>query len=518
MILDRTFNQKNQQLTITYIDKSGNRQYYQKYLHHIKTYEYNPNGEYITWDNKKCSKVYKPSTTYTPTEFDILEFMYELPEDIQKVMSAPYSPKLYTFDIETEISNEFPDPTIAKQKVTSISLVGPDLSCIVFGLHALQEESIELFKQRYLGFIKENDFAKNVLKNKFNNKEPKVLYQKFNSEEELLKHWYNIVLPKVGALAGWNSYRFDFLYLNNRFEKLFSKAELMNALKKISPTGETQTVKWVEKVYNAPNKITAPAHTAWLDYMQLCEKYDYALKPYESFSLDWVSQAAVKANKIKYEGTLQQLYERDPEWYYFYNAVDSLLVQLIHYRVKSIESPCAVSAVTYVPLMTAMGQVALTTANVFRQFYLDGKHVVWDYDSIARVKQDYEGAFCGCIPGRYEYNVCCDFASLYPSQIQTCNLSFENSIRKLSEPDSLGRRIPEPWTEEELDKFRQDPNYFVSVMGNVYKNDTDYAFKKVQRNLKKNRDKFKYLGWKIESELISGIDKLIKEKENGNTN
>ena len=35
MILDRSFNPKNQQLTISYVDKSGNRQYYQKYLHHI---------------------------------------------------------------------------------------------------------------------------------------------------------------------------------------------------------------------------------------------------------------------------------------------------------------------------------------------------------------------------------------------------------------------------------------------------------------------------------------------------
>jgi hypothetical protein len=170
MILDRTFNQKNQQLTITYIDKLGNRQYYQKYLHHIKTYEYNENGEYLTWDGKKCDKVFKLSSTYKPTEFDILEFMYELPEDLRRTMSSPYSPKLYTFDIETKVSNEFPEPTLAEQRVTAISLVGPDLSCIVFGLHSLSEESKTLFKERYLDFIKNNEFASRILKNKFNNR------------------------------------------------------------------------------------------------------------------------------------------------------------------------------------------------------------------------------------------------------------------------------------------------------------------------------------------------------------
>lgn len=514
MILDRSFNQKNQQLTISYIDKVGNRQYHKKYLHHIKTWEYNENGDAETWDGKRCSKVFKDSVTYKPNEFDMLEYMYELPEDLQKEMQATNTPRLYTVDIETKVSNKFPDPELAEEQVTAISLVGLDLSCIVFGLKDMNKESKEIFSQRYLDFIENNDFAKNILKLRFNNKTPKVLYQYFETEEELLKHWFNNVLPKIAALAGWNSYRFDFMYLGNRYIKLFGKAAYMLALKKISPTGEVGTIRWEEPVITKPNKMSVPRHTAWLDYMELCKKYDFSLAPYESFSLDWVASKAVNAHKIKYQGTLQQLYDNDHEWYYFYNAVDALLVMLIHYRTKCIESPCTVSAVTYVPLMDARGQVALTTAGIFYEFYKDGKHVVYDFDSIQRVKQDYEGAFCGCVPGRFEYNVCCDFASLYPSQIQTCNFSFENIVLNKVGPDSLGRYVVAPWSEKQLDEFRKDPNYFVSVMGNVYKNDKDYAFKRMQRNRKKKRDEYKYLGWKIESELITKIDNLIKEKEN----
>ena len=249
--------------------------------------------------------------------------------------------------------------------------------------------------------------------------------------------------------------------------------------------------------------------------MEIVKKYDYALRPYESYSLDWVGEKGVKANKIKYDGTLEDLYVKDIEWYYFYNAIDSLIGMLIHYRLKSLESPCAVSSVTLVPLLASFGQVALTTANVFWEFYKDGKHVVWDYDSVERYKVNYEGAFCGCVPGRYSWNVCDDFASLYPSQVQTCNFSFENIITPPTlGPDSLGRVIPRGWTEAELDKFRQDPNYFVSIMGNVYKNDKDYAFKKMQRRLKKERDFYKYTGQRIDSELLTEIDRLIKEKEN----
>lgn len=509
MILDSTWNKRDQKLIISYIDKQGNRQFYQKYLHHIKTYEYDKDGDLETWNNRKCKKVFKDTLSYIPNTFDLLEYMYEMDPQINKYLHSQYFPKVYTFDIETEVSDEFPEPELAEQKVTSISLVGPDLSCIVYGLHNMNQQSISIFRERYLNWINENDFAKKICKGK----EPKVLYQFFNSEEEMLKHFFTKVISKVPVLAGWNSYRFDWQYLVNRIIRLFGKGEAYNMVRAASPTGETRQYGWVEQD-GTKKRIVGPNHTIIIDYMELVKSYDYSLRPYESYSLDWVSNAAFKAHKIKYEGTLQDLYEKDHEWYYFYNAIDSLLVQLIHYKLKCIESPCAVSSVTLVSLLESMGQVALTTANVFKEFYDDGKHVVWDYDAIERYKIEYDGAFCGCVPGRYEWTVCDDFASLYPSQVQTCNFSFENFIQPLTEEDSLGRRVPRDWTEEELEEFRKDPNYFVSINGNVYKNDKDYAFKRMQRRVKRQRDYFKYTGQKLESELLIEIDRLIKEKEN----
>ena len=528
MILDRTWNKKEQKLTISYIDKDGNRQYYSKYYHHFRTYEYDDNGDVETWNGKRARKVYKDTDphggAYSPNDFDILELMYELPEDLQKVMHAQYFPKLYFFDIETKFDpTSFPDPQTARHQVTSISLVGPDMSCIVYGLRKLSDESIALLRQRYLDWINNNEFAKSRLK-----KEPKVLYQYFpnkidqktgildpnSGEKDMLKHFFTIICPKIACLAGWNSYGFDFMYLVTRLGILFGQAEANNILKKASPTGELTSIKVTNMQGQMLYKFPAPSHSIWLDYMEIVKKYDYTLVPYESYSLDWVGEHAVNANKIKYEGTLNDLYEKDIEWYYFYNAIDSLIGLLIHYRLKSLESPCAVSSVTFVPLLKAFGQVSLTTANIFYEFYMDNKHVVYDYDAVERIKINYEGAFCGCVPGRFSFNVCDDFASLYPSQVQTCNLSFENFIMPPAiGPDSLGRYIPRQWTEEELEKFRNDPNYFVSINGNVYKNDKDYAFKRMQRRVKKNRDFYKYTGQRIESELLVEIDRLIKEKE-----
>ena len=510
MIIDRTWNKREQKLVITYVDKQGNRQFYQKYLHHIKTYEYDPNGKFETWNGRKCSAVYKDTTQYSPNEFDILEFMYELDKNILDLLHAQYFPKLYFFDIETEYSDEFPYPDKAEHQVTAISLVGPDMSCIVFGLKDMNEQSKNLFKERYLDFINNNEFAKNILKSQGH--EPKVLYQYFSSEEDLLKHWFNIIIPKVCAIAGWNSYRFDWQYLVNRIKRLFGDGEATKMVKNGSPTHELRIIQF-EEMDGTRIRVIAPAHTLILDYMELAKQYDYILRPYESYSLDWVGEHAVKANKIKYEGGLQQLYERDPEWYYFYNAVDSLIGMLIHKRLKCLESPCAVDSVTLVPLMAAMGQVALTTANVFEEFYKDNKKIVWDYDAVERNKVKYKGAFCGCVPGRYDMCVCDDYASLYPSQIITCNMSFENVHVNKVGPDSLGRYVVAPWSTEQLEEFKKDPNYFVTVNGNVYKNDKDYAFKRLQKRVKDNRAVYKYTGQKIDSELLVEIDRLIKEKE-----
>ena len=511
MIIDRTWNKREQKLTISYVDKQGNRQFYHKYLHHIKTYEYDPNGKYDTWNGKKCSAVYKDTSNYTPNEFDILEFMYELDKPMLDILHAQYFPKLYFFDIETEYSDEFPYPDKAEYKVTAISLVGPDMSCIVFGLHDLNEASKKLFRDRYMDFINNNEFAKNILKAQGH--EPKVLYQYFDSEQDLLKHFFNIIMSKVSAIAGWNSYRFDWLYLVNRIKRLFGDGEATKMVKNGSPTHEIRMIQF-EEMDGTRIRVMAPSHTLVLDYMELVKQYDYILRPYESYSLDWVGEHGVKANKIKYDGGLQQLYERDPEWYYFYNAVDSLIGMLIHKRLKCLESPCAVDSVTLVPLMAAMGQVALTTANVFEEFYKDNKKVVWDYDAIERNKAEYKGAFCGCVPGRYSYCVCDDYASLYPSQIITCNMSFENVHLNKIGPDSLGRYVVAPWSPQQLEEFKKDPNYFVTVNGNVYKNDKDYAFKRLQKRVKDNRAIYKYTGQKIDSELLVEIDRLIKEKEN----
>ena len=115
------------------------------------------------------------------------------------------------------------------------------------------------------------------------------------------------------------------------------------------------------------------------------------------------------------------------------------------------------------------------------------------------------------------WTACNDFASLYPSTIITCNLSFENYIGHFYDEEKLKQYMHDPakyivigpnvhlnsgteskpeigrcigtfLNDSALKPYRNDPNYFVSVNGCVYKNDKDYAFRSIQRTLKANRD------------------------------
>lgn len=509
MIIDRTWNKNTQNYVISYIDDNGDRRIWNKYMHHWKTYEYDENGRYETWDGKRANMIFKNSFDYTPNEFDELEFLYNLKEtepELLRTLHKSNSPRTYVFDIETEfVEGEFPEPEKAEHRIVSISLVGPDLSCIVYGLHQLDETQKNTLRDRYINWINKNKFA-----SQHYNGNIKVLYQAFRSEEEMLTHFMTRVLPKVICLTGWNTYNFDYLYLVNRIIRLFGKGEAMNMIKLCSPTREIHNMR-VDDGFGNKFKIPTPKHTLWLDEMELVKQYDYALRPYESYSLDYVANKGIGAEKIKYSGSLNDLYNKDYEWYYFYNAIDSLLVMLLHYRLKCIESPVAVASLTLVPLLKAFGQVALTTANVFEEFYNDDKRVV--YSRKDNVKEPYKGAFCGCIPGRYLYSVCSDFSALYPSMIRTCNISFENFVENLGINPETGKYGRIPWPEDKLEEFRKDPNYFVTVNGNVYKNDKDYAFRRVMKKLVTKRGYFKYGGNDTEAELLPYLDKLIAEKE-----
>ncbi len=490
MILDIDYSKYNHKLTISYVNERGNKSFLETNTSRFKTYFFDEEGEFENWDGRKCSLKY----TDQPSKFDIKTCINEMSQERQDLIMQKKFPNLYTFDIETEYNpEEKADPQSAKFPITTISICSPSMTTVVLGTKDIgSEEEINKRYKEYLGGVK--FFKDSKLSAEF-------VYKKFDSEGDMLLYFLKNIVAKCTVLAGWNIWGFDWQYIQNRLEKFYPEISIRNA----SPVFRTKN-KNVHGFFNKDEvvRLQIPQHTMLVDMMDVIADHDRVVLPMkESMSLDWISKESIGARKVHYDGSLKDLYEKDYDTYVLYNAIDSALVQLIDKHFKTMQLIYVYSNITKLPIDQCLGKIAVAEALFFEEFYNDGKKVVWEKKHITD-RGKLQGAYVKLpIAGRYNYAMCFDFAGLYPSQVITCNLSVENYMY----PEG------DEWTEEELDNYRKDPNYFVSINNHVYKNDKDYAFKKIQLMLRANRNKTKYLAKDLAAQVIPQLEDVLANKK-----
>ena len=526
MILDYAFNRSKRQLSVSYITETGGKHILNFNVDRFKSYYSTPSGRYENWDGSRCDVRW----TDKPHTFDLKTYFEEMSEQYKKLLRGKTTPKLYTFDIETEISDEFPEPSVAKFPITTISIASPDCNVIVLGTKELEEGGQNKLQVRFEKYLRDSKFF-----NGLNIKMPYIKYVKFSCEHDMLKYFLENIVAKVPVLAGWNSIMFDWQYIQNRIRGYYSDISLNCSSMNWMMTSKNYTDMRGDKV-----RLNMPNHTLILDMMDVVGNFDMVVMPIkESLSLDYIASESIGMNKIKYDGDLQKLFETDYSTYVFYNAIDSILVQLIDKRFKTMDAIYAQSIICREKIGSCFSKIALTEALFFNYFYDHGIKVIPNKpDDIER------GTLIGAYvrtptPGKHNFVCCNDFASLYPSTIITCNLSVENLVGTFYDEEALrpyredkakyivvggavyknkgtlakpqlGEFYSYFLLEDELDKYRKNPNYFVSVNGSVYKNDKDYAFRSIQRNLKDSRSVSKYLSKQLEATVITDIDHLIK--------
>ena len=177
MILDYSYSPYKKLFSVSYIDETGNKQLWSKNVQRFKSYKYNPDGKLKCWDVRNCEEYW----TEKPTGFDIKTFMRELPDEIRNRFFGKKFPNLFTFDIETEITDDFPKPE--ENSITAISICSPTLDTIVLGTRRMTEQEIKDCGDRVRGYIDEIPYFKET-----GLELPKFHYMVFASEEEMLKY------------------------------------------------------------------------------------------------------------------------------------------------------------------------------------------------------------------------------------------------------------------------------------------------------------------------------------------
>lgn len=527
MILDYNFNRFTRNFSISYINEQGNKEVLNfPNQNKFKTFYYTPTGRYTAWNGAKCDVMY----TDKPSKFDIKRFIRELPKEYADRLEGRTNPRLYTFDIEnTFVKGDEPDPVGAKNPITTISVVSPEMNSIVLGTIKLTPQQIKEVEQNVSAYIDTIDYFKTLHLPK-----PSFRYLYFEQEHDMLEYFMKNIVAKVPILAGWNSIGYDWLYITNRIKNFFPDISVKDA----SCVGCTESDTYIT-MKNDKINYQKPVHTLVLDLMEIIEHKDMAVLPIkESMSLNYIASETIGVQKVDYEGDLMDLLNNEPARYVYYNAIDSVLVQLINYRFRVLDIIYSHSLYCRERIGKCFGMIALTESLVFNDFYENDLQIVnEDFD---RENGWLVGAYVKePMPGRWDFVTCNDFASLYPSTIITCNLSFENFIggyydeaelehyrnpqyiivcgavyenEGTAAKPKIGKLVKYCLDEKRLKKYREDKNYFVSVNGNVYRNDKDYAFKRIQTKLKSTRNISKYLSKKMDATVVLDIEHIQEGK------
>lgn len=411
MILDFQYSGKNNQIIISEIDPNGNVQlnYYPwknpKRFVPCDSSDPNKHQLYTTWDKRPV----KLESTTRPNRFSIYEFIDRLPRTEQDRLFKLQVPKVFFMDIETEIlPSGFVEPKDASSRVLTVAVVHKE-NVWVLGLKPLSNEQSSRIKHDIEAHFSKFDLKCNFKYVSFDGYE--------NSEKEMLLYLFEKLIPKMAVISGWNFLDYDWTFLVNRARRLDIKPEITSLTNKL------------ETVFGTEHEL--PAHRLIVDYMQIYKKWDTSVKVKESNSLDWVGEKLVGLRKVHYDGGLQDLYDNDFEKYVFYNAVDTILVQLIHEKTRLMDIMFAISNLAKIRLCD-FGYKNLNTTLVVSEGFL--RTDFRNKKNIVFCKDDEDGDI-DSIPGGLvkvpnrgmnEWVTTYDFSSLYPTIIRQFMIAPEN--------------------------------------------------------------------------------------------
>ena len=405
-----------------------------------------PTPGVLSWDGKD---VKKKSTRYL-NNWRIVEYLETLPEEETSELYQSVRPKTFFLDIEVEVGDEWPKPDTAKYPVTAIAF-SCDKKLVVLGWRPLKREQILSIKKRIEEHLKiEVDFN----------------YLCFPSEYDMLISFFHKAIKQMPLLTGWNFIGYDWTYLVNRCKRL-----------NIDISHSSVSGKLV-------GKDAFPMHRLVVDYMEIYKKWDRVIDVKENNTLDFVAQAALGIPKVKYNGTLQELYTNDYESYIFYNAVDTKLVELIDARLNTLQTFLTLGNITKVEAQRAFSPIYMAEIAMCREFLSRGR-VMPRMDKQKKARESYEGAFVvEPKTGLYEWVASFDFASLYPFIMRQWNISPESYVRNINPGETID-------TEKEI----------LCSSGAVFEKNTDSAFRTILTNYYNKRKRAKSEYEEIENEI-----------------
>jgi DNA polymerase elongation subunit (family B) len=246
----------------------------------------------------------------------------------------------------------------------------------------------------------------------------------FRSEIEMFETFFELI-KDADILTGWNSEGYDIPYMVNRVTRVMSKDDT----RKFCLLGQMPKPRTYERFGKEETTFDLVGRVH-MDYLQLYKKYNYESR--HSYSLDAIGEMEVGERKTQYEGTLDQLYNKDFKTFVEYNRQDTMLLVKIHNKLKFLDLANALAHENTVLLPTVMGSVAMIEMAVMNEAHNRGLMVPDKKKNVSDGDMAAAGAYVA-VPkkGIHEWVGAVDINSLYPSAIRTLNMAPETIVGQL---------------------------------------------------------------------------------------
>ncbi len=419
--IDALFDREHDRIHI--VERRGGQRHYQEYPANYVFYYDDPRGKFLsifgtqvarfsTRSNKEFRKELRIQSGKQIFESDINPVFRCLAENY-KGQDAP-QPHAAFFDIEVDFDPErgYSRPDDPFNAITAISVYLSWLDQLV--TLALPPSHMSMDTAQELV----TDFDNTML---------------FRDEAEMLKTFLDLI-EDADVLSGWNSEGYDIPYTVNRITRVLSRDDT----RRFCLWGQYPKQRTFER-FGAETVTFDLVGRVHMDYMQLYRKYTYEER--HSYSLDSILEYEELEGKTKYEGTLDQLYNRDFRKFIEYNRQDVNGLAQMDKKLKFLDLANVLAHENTVLLQTTMGAVALTEQAIINEAHERGMMVPNRKERFSDDDTQAAGAYVAYPKkGLHDWVGSIDINSLYPSAIQALNMAPETIVGQLR-PHMTDRHI-----------------------------------------------------------------------------
>jgi DNA polymerase elongation subunit (family B) len=411
--VDAFYDREQDIINVVERDAKGNRVYKEYPARHIFYYP-DPRGKFLSIKGEPLTRVTSKNVKEHRKELAIHSNKRLYESDIKPVFRClednylnQDAPKLNVawFDIEVDFDPErgYASPEDAFMPITAIAVYLQWMETMVCLAIPPKTLSMEEAQKQV------EEFPNTML---------------FDNEADMLDTFLDLIQDS-DVLSGWNSEGFDIPYTVNRVTKVLSKEDtrrfcLWNQFPK---KREYEKYGKAAVTYDFIGRVH-------LDSLELYRKYTYEER--HTYRLDAIGEMEIGENKTVYEGTLDQLYNKDFKRFIEYNRQDTMLLEKLDKKLKFMDLANTLAHECTVLLATTMGAVAVTEQAIINEAHKRGMIVPNRISRDENVDTQAAGAYVAFPKkGIHEWIGSLDINSLYPSAIRALNMGPETIVGQL---------------------------------------------------------------------------------------